>query len=597
MRPSLSIAAIAVCALAALMPLHAHSAKTFHPPSPEDDRALRTAVDNIPATGEPVACNQDFEPAYRALLNMWGRDPKRFPAAYRTLDKLKASKWKFPDRTATGRPVRYGMNHAPDDYSVVHITATDVYFRNVTAMSFSTMFVNDTDTAKYENQTVNVYTKDSNGLAYQLIASGTNDGDASMRYMPVVAEGFVNGPNNPSMANVITVATFLGEAGGSAFCWNVRMDRDRKGGTTSVNVWDPTFATDHQPPATGKDRTIICLNRGATNTVGDFCDYGPTQPGTENDNLNLLFPFAGTLTTLNNIYTVTLDDGRVVPGFPSKGGGKPASLMIKLVKVEGGACDAVFNLGKPWLGFYVNGNKLTWQFSNPNDRTDASKYLSAGSISACTALSPSDVQDWFMVASLYDVVNGQPMNYIPVGLGSLQDVDGYDANKLLPPVGFQWGCVIEGTPVSLADGGTVPIEKLKAGDIVMGPSGKRLRVTGITPGHDRNFVKLMNAAGDAVVVTFDHPVLTTDGMRRADHLKVGDTVYGRNGPSALREVRTDHREKPAAVYSVHLAAANGGALADTDDHAFYAGAILVGDHVAQAALRRQAAKDRMHGKK
>jgi hypothetical protein len=593
MKPSSSIAAIAACVLAALMPLHAPMAQTFHPPSAEDDRALRAAADDVPPTGQPVACDESFEPAYRALLNMSGRDPKRFPAAYRTLEKLKASNWKFPDRTATGRPIRYGINHAPDDYSVVHVTATDGQFRHVTAMSFSTMFVSDTDKSAYENQTINIYSKDSNGQAYKLIAFGTNGGDESMRHMPVEAVPLFT-PNNPSRADVIVLANFTGYAGDAAFCWNVRMDRSAAGGGTSANVDHPSFADGHQPPAIGTDRTIICLNRGATNTDGDFCDYGPTSPGTENDNLDLLFPFGGSVTTLNPIYTITLPDGRSVPGLPN---GKPATLMIKLVKVEGGACDAVFNLGAPWKGFNVNGNLLKWEFVNPKDRTDARKFLNAGSISQCTDLTPSDVQDWFMSAVLYDIVSGSPMNYIPIGLGSLKSDDGFDANKVLNPVGFQWGCVIEGTPVSLANGGTVVIEKLKAGDIVMGPSGKHLRVRAITPGHDRNFVKLVNAAGDAVVVTFDHPVLTTDGMRRADQLKVGDTVYGRNGPSALREVRTDNRDKPVAVYSVHLAAENGGPLADTDDHAFYAGAILVGDHVAQAALMRQAAKDRMQGKK
>lgn len=589
-----SIAAIAACALM-ILPLQASPAQTFHKPDAQDDRAIRADVDSTPATGLPVSCGSDSEAAYRAILKMWGRDPQTSPAAYRTLEQLKARNWQFRDMTVTGTPTRYGIAHAPDDYAVLHVTATNPYFTNVTAMSFSSMFVTDTDAEKYEVQSVNVYTKDSNGLADQLIAAGTNDSQADMRNMPVVAESLTSGPNNPYMADVITLTKFLGEAGGTPFCYNVRMDRARASPTTA-DITDPTNAPNHKPPANGPDRTIICLNRGATNTEGDFCDYGPTQPGVQNENLNLVFPFAGKVQTINAIYTMTIN-GRAVPAVPTGTGPKPGTLAIRLVKHEGGACNAQFDLKSPWQGFSVNQNVLAWQFSNPNDRTDSSNYLSAGNIGLCTDLSASDVQDWYMIATFYDVRNGQPHSPISVGIGSIGNFDGYDAEKQLPAVGFQWGCVIEGTPVALAAGGTMPIEQLKTGDILAGPSGTRLRVTALTPGYDKKFIKLIDAAGDSVVVTPDHPILTKHGMRRAQDVRAGDTVYGRNGPSVVRAAQTDNREQAARVYSLHLAKLDGGDIANTDDRAFFAGAILVGDYKAQEAVMRQAQRERMHGAK
>ncbi|WP_427184756.1 Hint domain-containing protein [Bordetella bronchialis] len=598
MRNVLSIAVGTACmTMLALAPFQVAGAPAFHKPNAADDRAIRADVDSTPNTGLPVACDASGEEARRALLRMWGRDAQRYPAAYRTLETLKARGWKFPDMTSTGKPGRYGMTHAPDDFAIIHVTSTAPLFTNVTALSFSSMFVNDTDQDKYEIQTISIYTKNAAGLADTLIASGTNPDDESMRNMPVVAQSLQTGNNNPNKANVIAYTNYFGEAGGHPFCWNVRMDRDASANPLSVAVLDPTPAPGHPPPNAGiPDRTIICLNRAVADTHGEFCDYGPSQPGVLTDTLDLLFPFAGTITIANNIYTMTGPDGRTIPAIPDGKDKAPGKLRVKLIRMEGGACDASFDIDPPWKGFNVLGNKLQWQFSNPQDRTDSSQFLDAGKLSTCTDLDPTDIQDWYMIAMFFDERNGSPFHPISIGLGSLKTFDGYDANKQLLPVGYQWGCVIEGTPVTLADGRTVPIEMLKAGDLLLGPSGKSVRLSGISPGRDKKFIKLVDAAGESVVVTLDHPVLTKTGMRRARDLRAGDTVYGRNGPSILREVLADNRDTPVRVYSVHLATSDGGRIADTNDRAFYAGAILVGDYAAQGAAMRQAANERMHGK-
>ncbi|CAM3472925.1 Hint domain-containing protein [Bordetella sputigena] len=599
MRNDWSVVASVVCtALLALMPLRVSAAQGFHPLSAADDAAIRADADSTPATGLPVACNSNSEAAVRAMLRMWGRDPKNAPGAYRVLEKLKANNWKFRDMTSAGKPGRYGMTHAPDDYAVVHIASSNLTFTNVTALSFSSMFVTDTDQDKFEIQTANVYTKNIAGLSETLIASGTNSSDDNMRNMPVVAQSLAaNGNNNPNKADVIAYTQFVGEAGGIPFCWNVRMDRDAATGPMSVLVQDPTPANGHPPPTDGKpDRTLICLNRAVTDTKGGpFCDYGPSQPGVESDELDLVFPFSGEITTVNPIYTMTSTDGRTIPAIPDGKDKKPGILKIKLVKMEGGACDASIDIPE-WKGFYVANNRLSWQFSNPSNRQNSSQYLDAGKISTCTDLSVDDVQDWYMIAMFFDQKDGAPHNPIPIGLGSLKSFDGYDVNKQVLPVGFQWGCIIEGTLVTLADGRTVPIEMLKQGDLLLGPSGKSVRLSAISPGRDKKFIKLVDAAGESVVVTLDHPVLTKNGMRRARDLQAGDTVYGRSGPSVLRQVVADNRDTPARVYSLHLAAADGNRIADTNDRAFYAGGMLVGDYAAQGAVMRQAANDRMHGK-
>jgi hypothetical protein len=594
MKQPFSIGTITLCALLGLISSPASLAKMLDKPTPQEERVILDDMNGIPNNGQLVPCSASSEAALRALWRMGGHHPETSPAPYRTLEKLKASNWQFPNTTATGRPVRYGAPlEAPDAYSLINVDA-DPAFENVTSMAFSTMYVVDTDDSAYESLSIVVSTKGDDG---QMIATGMNDADQSMRYMPVVAEQLQT-PNNPTHGDVMAVAYFSGEAGGNPFCWNMRMDRSYAAGVSAINLIAPTFSPRHTKTHQGPDRTIICLNRQLPNSpYQDGCDYGPTSAyDTERNDLPLVFPFGGSIQTLNKIYTVTLKDGRTVPGFPGQPP-VPAALHINLVKKEGGACNASFkNVDlTQWEGFNTANDLITWQFVNPKNRADPTNFLSAGTIGQCTDLTSDDVQDWFMSAALTTVNpnNGKPQNYIPVGIGSMSSDKQYKAFKVFPQVGFQWGCVIEGTPVALANGDNLPIEKLKAGDILIGKSGQPVRVTAVTPGHDKQFIKLVSDSGDIVVVTRDHPILTKAGMRRARDLKIGDTVFGRNGPSALREVRTENREKSANVYSLHLAAADGGDIADTSERAFYAGAILVGDYVAQEFVMRQAQEEKI----
>jgi hypothetical protein len=568
-------------------------------PTPVEDAAIRDAVDDIPATGEPVKCDTTQEAATRALLRMSGQTPQNAPKIFRALDQLKAKNWEFRDMSPTGKPRRYGMTHAPDSYAVLHVGPTDDVtgdFSDVTGASFSSLFVLDTDYSATETQSLMIYTKDSNGDSDELIASGVGDTDshspapAKMRRLPVAAESMTPGTdNNPDRQGIMAVVQYIGTAGDQSFCWWVRLDRDNVG-TVDVKLDAPIKGPFHKPFNDGKpDRLVVCLNRGNP-SEGDYCDYGPSEPNVHNEDLELVMPFGGMVTTLYPIYTGTDENGHVYPARPQGNKAVPGTLKIMLIKTEGGGCPATAQLAYPWQGFAVSGRDLVWQFYNPRDRTDGKLFLDMGQIRLCSDIENNGIQDWYMLASFYGMDdNNKPRYIISFGFGSIK-AQNVASGKVFMPIAFQWGCVIEGTLITLADGREVPVEKLEKGDRLIGRGGKVVRVAGVSPGHDTRFIKLLDEAGQSVVVTPTHPVLTTDGMRLAKDLHPGDTVYGPNGPSRLREVAADDRKKAVRVYSVELQAEDGTALKNIEDRAFYAGSILIGDYTAQGETMRQASK-------
>jgi hypothetical protein len=599
MRHRLSLAVLAISALAALMPFQASLAKMKPQPSPEDLAVMQADVGSVPPDGMPYPCSQSSEAAMRAELRVGGRTPQNDPQAYRSLEKLKEKNWQFINRTSTGSPGRYGLNHAPDGYFILFVSPVQGDNSNVRALAFSTMMVVDSDYSKTETVIVALYLKpklNDNAVGPMIVyQQGGTLSNGDMRSMPVVTDsqpGAYTGPPN----GLIAFARFYGEAGGEGFCYNVRMDRDANASPVTIKVDDPSPQPHHHNFIPG-DPVVVCLNRGPDDPIGDTCDYGPTQPNANNPEVNLVFPFSGQITLTDDIYAIpyTDPDTQTTWQMPVNPTGKnAAALRIDLVKMEGGSCSASVQVDQHWQGFEVVGPAVGWKFVTPGSRTDASKFLPIGPISVCGDLKTDQYQNWFMTTTLTTVTN---KNMVTIGIGSIDGLDMYQGYAQTKAIAFQFGCIIEGTPITLAGGGTLPVEKLKAGDILLGPSGKHVRVTGITPGHDTQFIKLVSHDGDSVVVTVDHPILTKHGMRRARDVVVGDIVYGRSGPSPVREVNPDNREKSVRVYNVHLVAADGSNIADIDDRAFYAGAILVGDDVAQKSVMRQAAIDRMQGKK
>jgi hypothetical protein len=115
------------------------------------------------------------------------------------------------------------------------------------------------------------------------------------------------------------------------------------------------------------------------------------------------------------------------------------------------------------------------------------------------------------------------------------------------------GCFLPGTQISLADGGTKPIESIEAGDLVLAwdeASGemKPDAVRGVHPPIAADAYLIVN---DRLRFTDTHPVLLDDAWVKAGELKVGDTLTAADGnPVVIETIR--RVAGPVTVYNFEV---------------------------------------------
>ncbi len=76
------------------------------------------------------------------------------------------------------------------------------------------------------------------------------------------------------------------------------------------------------------------------------------------------------------------------------------------------------------------------------------------------------------------------------------------------------GCVLEGTPVAMADGTQKPIEQVAPGDSVMTPYGASTVTARNASAQETDVMYAIN--GDGAFFTSEHPIMTTEGWKAVD---------------------------------------------------------------------------------
>ena len=90
---------------------------------------------------------------------------------------------------------------------------------------------------------------------------------------------------------------------------------------------------------------------------------------------------------------------------------------------------------------------------------------------------------------------------------------------------------VEGTLVTTLRG-LIPIEHVKVGDYALTHTNQYKRVTCVmAKQNDTPVLELINNFGERVRITNDHPILTSDGWKKAGDVKRGDKVF--NNPDKL----------------------------------------------------------------
>jgi hypothetical protein len=291
---------------------------------------------------------------------------------------------------------------------------------------------------------------------------------------------------------------------------------------------------------------MVCLLR----SQGDDqdCDYGPF--GT-----NLVqVPISGSISYFDPILPFTATNAR-------------ASLYLVSRKSGGGPRYTL--PGDALTGFTpsVDRLSLTWNWPAPR-------------FAAADPFATYEYVD--LVLSFGVTTTGSPSMIFAYVSSSVGVVNGPATERLLP-LQFATGCLATGTPVTLADGTTIPVEDLVAGDRLRHAlSGAALTVRSTSNGPEPDpLVWLRADGGHELLLTVGHPVLTAEGVRRADRVTRGDVLCTATGPA--RVIARERRPYGGLVHSAQVGTAAELAALGVEHGTFLADGIAVGDAGLQAA--------------
>ena len=146
------------------------------------------------------------------------------------------------------------------------------------------------------------------------------------------------------------------------------------------------------------------------------------------------------------------------------------------------------------------------------------------------------------------------------------------------------GCFQEDSRITLLDGTSKPISALTGDDILWNPVLKTgVEIDYMIRGEEELPLVRVNAGGEELVVTHQHPFPTPDGIRRAEQLRKGDRVMLANNRyvpvTAVQQVKAD---KKPVVWNIMLKKGP-----TEDHHMLEANGMVTGDlHVQWKHMRR-----------
>ena len=147
------------------------------------------------------------------------------------------------------------------------------------------------------------------------------------------------------------------------------------------------------------------------------------------------------------------------------------------------------------------------------------------------------------------------------------------------------GCFAPGVKITMADGSLRNIEEVRAGDMVRNAkTGAAVKVGKVIEGPEA--LPLIRFGFDETTVTTSqaHPVLTAAGLKPANQLKKGDTIFDAQGnPHTLTILETLPLEEGQRVINVDLVAAS----SDANERLLISDGIITGDIVLQGLLKEK----------
>lgn len=169
------------------------------------------------------------------------------------------------------------------------------------------------------------------------------------------------------------------------------------------------------------------------------------------------------------------------------------------------------------------------------------------------------------------------------GLGTISSQTD-NGNATIPEIQFASSCLAAGTQIRLSDGQLEAVEQLDQTDRVLADTdGLQLSIMDLSLGvEDVPMIRLEDSLGHSLLLTEGHPVVTLDGLKRADALTLGDMVRTEAGAALLTKVSYERYD--GTVHNLKLGSSAERRLIGNEDTTFFANGILVGDGRLQAEL-------------
>ena len=145
------------------------------------------------------------------------------------------------------------------------------------------------------------------------------------------------------------------------------------------------------------------------------------------------------------------------------------------------------------------------------------------------------------------------------------------------------GCFAPGVKITMADGSRRNIEDVRAADMVRNAkTGAPVKVGRVIEGPEALPLIRFGFEGATVTTSQAHPVLTAAGLKPANELKKGDTIFDAQGnPHTLTVLETLPLEEGQRVINVKLEAAS----SDVNERLIVSDGLITGDIVLQGILK------------
>jgi hypothetical protein len=344
-----------------------------------------------------------------------------------------------------------------------------------------------------------------------------------------------------------------------------------------------------QPEYTGQDpRDInndtfikLCLNRNHSD-----CDYVADQYGQANELTYVNIPFKGSMSVgheITEIYPTDLPEAERPNGV---------DIITNIYLQEGeyggatkqsykGLDNTVKNFSD-YLDFEVDTvNKvstITWDIPRSEGRFGNAKLF--------TNIEAADWHITFAVNGFPNFNHGRGGSARAFQISLTSEVAaqfGNYYNPVLPKIKLGYSCLAKGTLITMADGSQKPIDKILAGEMVMGAVAEDssavqpMRVADVSIGIEAlEMYRVKVKGGKNILMTETHPVSTSNrGIIWAKELKEGDRILTEDGSELITKIKKEKYKDN--VYNLKLAPQEGSLIAEGASLGMFANGMLVGD--------------------